>query len=202
MLNFKKKIYKKNNFLSFKQFDEHEKIFLYYKNKLNNYLDKNNIKIKNKFELIDFLYDLPEYEKNFLSNLLGGYLNHELFFNNISFSKTNCFGEINKFINYSFNNYENFKYNFIKNFLEFNGWGWIVVNNQNLCILKTYENNNPMFSINLGGFNSVPIICIDLHEHSYFLDYLTNKKQYIENFLNSINWFEVENRLQNYFLNK
>ncbi|WMC20371.1 MAG: Fe-Mn family superoxide dismutase [Candidatus Carsonella ruddii] len=202
MIIFKKKIYKKNNFLSLKQFEEHEKIFSFYNNNLNNYLNKNNIKIKNKFELIDFLYDLPEYEKNHLSNLLGNNLNHEYFFNNITFNKINCFGEINNYINYNFNSYENFKFNFIKNFLDFNGWGWVVINNNNLCMLKTYENNNPIFPISLGGFNSIPIICIDLHEHSYFLDYLTNKKKYIENFLNNINWFEVENRLQNYFLNK
>ncbi|WMC19180.1 MAG: Fe-Mn family superoxide dismutase [Candidatus Carsonella ruddii] len=202
MLTFKKKIYKKNNFLSLKQFEEHEKIFLFNNDNLNNYLNKNNIKIKNKFELIDFLYDLPEFEKNYLSNLLGSNLNHEYYFNNISFNKINCFGEIKKYINYNFNNYENFRFNFLKNFLEFNGWGWVIINNNNLCILKTYENNNPLFPINLGGFNSIPLICIDLHEHSYFLDYLTNKKKYIENFLDNINWFEVENRLQNYFLNK
>ncbi|XZR52914.1 MAG: Fe-Mn family superoxide dismutase [Candidatus Carsonella ruddii] len=202
MLTLKKKNYKKNEFLSLKQFEEHEKIFSFCNNNLNNYLKKNNIKIKNKFELIDFLHDLPEFEKNYLSNLLGSYLNHEYYFDNISFNKINFFGEINNYINYNFNNYENFKFNFIKFFLEFNGWGWVVINNNNLCLLKTYENNNPLFPISLGGFNSIPLLCIDLHEHSYYLDYLTNKKKYIENFLNYVNWFEVENRIQNYFLNK
>ncbi|AFP84139.1 superoxide dismutase [Candidatus Carsonella ruddii HT isolate Thao2000] len=202
MLNLKKKNYKKNIFLSENQFKIHENIFFKYRNDLNNYLVKNNINVKNKFELIDFLYDLPEKEKNIFSQLIGSYLNHEYYFNNIIFDNINYFGEIKNIIIKNFKNFENFKYNFLKNFINFNGWGWLVINNNKIFMLKTYENNNPLFSINLGGFNSVPLICIDLHEHSYFLDYLDNKELYIKNFLNYINWFEIENRLQNYFLNK
>ncbi|AFP83959.1 superoxide dismutase [Candidatus Carsonella ruddii] len=202
MINLKIKNYKKNIFLSEKQFKNHEFIFLNYIKKLNNYLIKNNINVKNKFELIDFLYDLPEYEKNIFSQLIGGYLNHEYYFNNITFELINCFGEIKKNIIKNFKNYENFKINFIKNFINFNGWGWVVINNNKIFMLKTYENNNPLFSVNLGGYNSIPLLCVDLHEHSYYLDYLNNKELYLKNFLNYINWFEVENRLQNYFLNK
>ncbi|ATX33538.1 hypothetical protein CUN91_01090 [Candidatus Carsonella ruddii] len=193
--------YKKNSFLSEKQFLLQKKIYHNSLIELNNFLFKKNIIFKNKFELIDILNDLSEFDKNYFSNILGIYLNHDYFFKNICFNKNFCFGEIYNKIIKTYNNYENFKFNFIKNFENFNGWGWLVYNNNRLCMIKTYENNNPLFSIDLGGFNSVPLICIDLHEHSYYLDYLNNKNQYLYNFLENINWYEIENRFQNLILN-
>lgn len=201
MINVFKNNYKKNNFLSEKQFNEHINIFYKYRQKLEDFLFKKKILFKNKFELIDILSDLPEPEKNIFSEILGGFLNHEYYFKNITFNKNFCFGEIQKKILFSFNNFDNFKKNMIKIFNEHNGWGWLVINNNKLSFLKTNDNNNPMFPISLGGFNSVPIICIDLHEHSYFYDYFSNKTNYINLFLDHINWYEIENRFQNYILN-
>ncbi|UNB91984.1 Fe-Mn family superoxide dismutase [Candidatus Carsonella ruddii] len=198
ILNFK---YIKNNFLSEKQFLLHENIYKNSVNCLNLFLYKKNILFKNKFELIDILNDLSEFDKNNFSNILGNYLNHEFYFKNICFNKTICFGEVYKNVLINYNSYENFKFNFINFFINFTGWGWIVINNNNFCLVKTYENNNPMFSIELGGYNSYPILCIDLNEHSYFIDYNNNKKKYLESFLDNINWYEVENRYQNFILN-
>ncbi|MBY0585441.1 hypothetical protein K5B08_00890, partial [Candidatus Carsonella ruddii] len=187
--------------LSEKQFLIQKNFYLKSFNELNNFLFNKKIFFKNKFELIDILSDLSEFDKNFFSNILGSYLNHDYFFKNISFNKNNCFGEILKKIIITYNNYENFKFNFIKNFKNFNGWGWVIYNNNKLCMVKTFENNNPLFPIDLGGFNSIPLICVDLHEHSYYLDYLNNQEKYLENFLNNINWYEIENRFQNLILN-
>ncbi|WP_201329420.1 superoxide dismutase [Candidatus Carsonella ruddii] len=193
--------FKNNNFLSKTQFNNHQIIYNNYKNNLNLFLIEKKIFLKNKLELIDIISDLPENEKNQFSYILGGYLNHEYFFKNISFNKNFCFGEIKNKILKTFNSYQNFEFNFIKCLQNFIGWGWVVINNKKLCILKTYENNNPMYPISLGGFNSVPLLCIDLHEHSYIIDYTNNKNLYISNFLKNINWYEVENRYQNYLLN-
>ncbi|WP_433928037.1 superoxide dismutase [Candidatus Carsonella ruddii] len=193
--------YKKNDFLSKEQFDVQKKFYLNSLNNLNFFLLSKKIFFKNKFELIDILSDLSEFDKNHFSNILGNYLNCDYYFKNISFNKNNCFGEIYKKIIETYNNYENFEFNFIKIFENFNGWGWIIYNNNRLCFVKTFENNNPLFSIDLGGYNSIPLLCIDLHEHSYYLDYFNNKKKYLKNFLKNINWYEIENRLQNLILN-
>ncbi|MFI4883614.1 MAG: Fe-Mn family superoxide dismutase [Candidatus Carsonella ruddii] len=196
-LNF---FYKKNDFISEKQYFYNLENYNNSINKLNFFLNKKNIIFKNKLELIDIINDLSEFDKNYFSNILGKYLNNEIYFKNITFKKTICFGEIYKKILINFNNYENFKMNFINFFNNFNGWGWLIINNNNIFFVKTFENNNPMFPIEIGGYNSYPLLCINLQECSYYIDY-DIKKKYLNSFLNYINWYEVENRLQNFILN-
>ncbi|XRA05340.1 MAG: Fe-Mn family superoxide dismutase [Candidatus Carsonella ruddii] len=196
-LNF---VYKKNNFISQKQYIHNLEIYKKSVNDLNFFLNKKNIIFKNKLELIDIINDLSEFDKNFFSNILGKYLNNEIYFKNITFNKTICFGEIYKKILINFNNYENFKINFVNFFDNFVGWGWLIINNNNICFVKTFENNNPMFSIDLGGYNSFPLLGVNLHEYAYHIDY-NDKKKYLNLFFDYINWYEIENRFQNFILN-
>ncbi|AFP84320.1 Fe-Mn family superoxide dismutase [Candidatus Carsonella ruddii] len=193
--------YKSNVFYSLKQYNSHYKLYNEFKINLNNYLFKKKIIYQHKYELIDLIHDLSDVDKYQYINLLGGYLNHDYYFKNITFNKNLIFGNIKKIIELNYTNFENLKLNFIKNFVNHIGWGWLVINKNKICLLKTKDNNNPMFSVSLGGFNSIPLIGIDLHEHSYYIDYNSNKKKYIENFLEFLNWYEIENRLQNYNLN-
>lgn len=41
----------------------------------------------------------------------------------------------------------------------------------------------------------IPVLVIDLHEHSYFRDYLNEKKDYIKNMLLELNWQVIEDRI-------
>ncbi|BAF35123.1 superoxide dismutase [Candidatus Carsonella ruddii PV] len=193
--------YKKNNLYSLNQFNLHFSFYNDFKINLNNFLLKKKIIYNHKYELIDLIHDLSDIDKYKYISLLGGYLNHDYYFKNITFNKNFIFGNIKKIIELNYINYENFKFNFINKFVDHIGWGWLVINKKKICLLKTKDNNNPMFSISLGGFNSIPLIGIDLHEHSYYIDYNNNKKQYIKNFFEYLNWYEIENRLQNYNLN-
>jgi Fe-Mn family superoxide dismutase len=43
-----------------------------------------------------------------------------------------------------------------------------------------------------------PLILIDCWEHSFYLDYKKNKKSYIENMWDLINWSQIESRFNNY----
>jgi len=42
---------------------------------------------------------------------------------------------------------------------------------------------------NIGSmFNSIPLFILDVYEHAYFIDYGTNRKDYIEAFMQNANW--------------
>ena len=50
---------------------------------------------------------------------------------------------------------------------------------------------------NQGGvWGAIPILILDVYEHAYFLDYGTGRKAYIEAFMKTIEWKEVDNRYQ------
>jgi len=50
---------------------------------------------------------------------------------------------------------------------------------------------------NQGGiWGAVPLLVMDVYEHSYFMDYGSDKKSYIEDFFANLNWQAVEKRFQ------
>jgi Fe-Mn family superoxide dismutase len=46
---------------------------------------------------------------------------------------------------------------------------------------------------NQGGiWGAIPIIVLDVYEHSYFIDFGSDRKSYIEAFFNNLNWGKIE----------
>jgi Fe-Mn family superoxide dismutase len=43
-----------------------------------------------------------------------------------------------------------------------------------------------------GVWGCIPVITIDVYEHAYFIDYGSNKKAYIEDFWNNLDWKRAE----------
>src|SRR3989344_2647199 len=97
-------------------------------------------------------------------------------------------GEILKAINKNFGNFDKFKEEFSKsaNSLFGSGWCWLVLNNNKLETVKTSNQDNPISE------GKIPILGIDLWEHSYYLKWNSNRAGFIENFYNIINWDQVE----------
>ncbi len=130
-----------------------------------------------------------------LRNNAGGFFNHNLFWKIMG---PNCggnpSGEIEEAINSNFDSLENFKENFKKAAATRfgSGWAWLCVHdNGKLEICSTPNQDNPLMPIGCGGN---PILCIDVWEHAYYLNYQNRRPDYIEAFFNLINWDEVNNQ--------
>jgi superoxide dismutase, Fe-Mn family len=69
------------------------------------------------------------------------------------------------------------------------GWAWLVLENGKLKVTKTGNADLPL------RHNQHPILCIDVWEHAYYIDYRNQRPKYIETYLNSLaNWeFAAEN---------
>ncbi|MBS4538748.1 superoxide dismutase [Clostridium sp. D2Q-11] len=97
--------------------------------------------------------------------------------------------EINKY----FGNFENFKEQFINATAKVEGSGWGILTWQptwnHLEILQAEKHQN------LTQWSGIPILVCDVWEHAYYLDYQNKRKEYINEWWDLINWYEVERRL-------
>ena len=102
-------------------------------------------------------------------------------------------GEIANAIDRSFGSYENFKQEFSKSAATRfgSGWAWLCVEDKKLTICSTANQDNPLMEGQCGG---TPILCLDVWEHAYYLNYQNRRPDYISAFFNVINWEEVNKR--------
>jgi len=126
----------------------------------------------------------------------GGYFNHSLFWTILS---QNGGGEPNnevgKAINEKYGSFENFKSEFTKAAgTRFgSGWAWLGVKEGKLKVSSTANQDNPLMDDQCG---CTPVLCLDVWEHAYYLNYQNRRPDYINAFFNVINWEEVNTRYQ------
>lgn len=131
-----------------------------------------------------------------LRNNAGGYYNHSLFFEGMA---PKSGGEpkdtLATVINRDFGSFEIFKNQFSdaaeKQFGS--GWAWLVVDKSGkLLVMATPNQDNPLMPNQ--PVKGTPILCLDVWEHAYYLDYQYKRKKYIEAFFKVINWKKVSER--------
>ena len=96
-------------------------------------------------------------------------------------------GELAKKIKDDFGDIENFLHQFKQaGQTQFgSGWAWLIIDkaDNKLKIVKTSNADNPIVR------SQIPLITIDVWEHSYYLDYQNKRPDYIEAFMQYlVNW--------------
>lgn len=133
-----------------------------------------------------------------LRNNAGGYYNHSMFW---SIMKAKAPKQpkdtLALAINRDFGSFDNFKMQFqeaaSKQFGS--GWAWLVTDAQGkLQITSTANQDNPLMPN--ATVKGTPILCLDVWEHAYYLNYQYKRKKYIENFFNVIDWEKVNEKYE------
>lgn len=171
-----------------------ETLLLHYDILYSGYVDKTNkiteklqkARETNNFENIKCL------EKD-LTFFGSGVILHELFFTNIAPAIPSSPSiELMKQINLDFESYDKFKTQFSESskVIEASGWNLLVwvPEFEQLEILQCEKHQN------LTLWGCVPLLVLDMWEHSYYLQYKTKKQDYINAFWNMVNWNVVNKR--------
>ncbi len=150
-----------------------------YVNTLNELIKGTKFEGLNLEEIILQSHGNPETQK--IYNNAGQVYNHEFYFKHLDPQKRKDKTLKQRIID-TFGSYENFKKQFTDKALSVfgSGWTWLVDNNGKLEIVNTANADNPVI------LNVTPILCLDVWEHAYYLDYQNKRKDYISAYLDNL----------------
>jgi Fe-Mn family superoxide dismutase len=120
----------------------------------------------------------------------GGHYNHSMYWKLLAPGGAAApSGQLAEAINASFGDYETFSEQFFTaSKTRFgSGWGWLYVDgNSKLQIGSTPNQDNPLMSFS--EHQGTPVIGVDVWEHAYYLNYQNKRGDYINAFIDLINW--------------
>jgi Fe-Mn family superoxide dismutase len=170
-----------------------------YAEQLNTAVRKAGISDKFAYQL---LKEASKYNEE-ICNSAGGYLNHKLFWTMLSpASGMKPSLELQQALTRDFGSFESFQADF-KNASKSvfgSGWVWLITDKKGfLKITTTANHDNPiMDTMEVQG---IPILCLDLWEHAYYLKSQNRRTDYVDNFWNVVNWeyvsrhYKIRNKL-------
>ncbi|TDM38347.1 superoxide dismutase [Macrococcoides canis] len=137
-------------------------------------------------ELMKRINEVPADKKTAVVNNGGGHYNHSLFWTLLAPGKE-AKGEVVDAIESKFGSLDAFKQEFADAAATRfgSGWAWLVVNNGELEVTSTPNQENPLME------GKTPILGLDVWEHAYYLNYQNKRPDYIAAFWNVVNWDKV-----------
>ncbi|MBI4127957.1 MAG: superoxide dismutase [Parcubacteria group bacterium] len=163
----------------------HDKLYVGYVNKRN--------EIEKKLETVDrsaanaTYSDLGELKRqeSFAAN---GQILHESYFNVLGGEGSRASGALLKKIEENFGSYEKWEEDFKACGMAARGWVVLAYDTND-----GYLHNYAADSHNTGGiWGAIPIVVLDVYEHAYFIDYGSDRKAYIEDYMKNLNWQPAE----------
>lgn len=119
--------------------------------------------------------------------------NHDFFWNSMSpDGGGEPGGELHDAIEDAFGSLRAFREKFIgQAFGHFaSGWAWLVIDAGKLAVITTHDAENPLIT---GQF---PLLCCDLWEHAYYLDYENKRKKFVKAFIDElVDWNGAAERM-------
>lgn len=136
-------------------------------------------------ELVAVINEVPEDIRTAVRNNGGGHANHSFFWKIMSPNGGGePVGELKAAIDETFGSFDEFKAQFkAAAAARFgSGWAWLVLDNGNLAIMSTANQDNPLME------GKTPVFGLDVWEHAYYLNYHNVRPNYIDAFWNIVNW--------------
>jgi superoxide dismutase, Fe-Mn family len=162
-----------------------------YIDNLNKALEKYpSLQSKTLLELLLAINSLPDSLAHTIRNNGGGHLNHSLFWLIMEpQSRQEPQGALADALHKTFGSFDAFKskFNECAKTIFGSGWAWLAVDpHRNLIVDATTNQDTPLQR------GLIPILCLDVWEHAYYLKYNNKRFDYIDAWWQVVNWPQVE----------
>ena len=136
---------------------------------------------------------IPEDKRAAVRNNVGGHANHSLFWEIMKpGGGGDPSGNLASAIADTFGSVEDLKAQIndagVKRFGS--GWTWLVHDGTGLAVYSTANQDSPISQ------SHVPLLGIDVWEHSYYLKYQNRRPDYLEAWWNVVNWDAVQQKFE------
>lgn len=119
--------------------------------------------------------------------------NHDVWWNSLSPTPTKPSEGLLQEIDHLFGSFENFKDQLIERGAKHfgSGWIWLVRAEDEVELWTTHDGDTPITTDKVS-----PLFTIDLWEHAFYVDYPADKKTYLEQVFDIINWNYASKNLE------
>ncbi len=117
---------------------------------------------------------------------------HEMYFDGLSLKTTDPAADIRSAIEKRFGSLDKWSADFIASAKAAAGWAMLVVHPVNGRLYNVVSDEHASGPLWL----AMPLVVIDVYEHAFYIDYQNKKADYIEKFMQHIDWTEANRRFQ------
>ena len=147
-------------------------------------------------DIADILMDLskvPEDVRTAVRNNGGGYYHHNLWWPQFKPGKGGVpSGDLAKAMDAAFGGFNAFKEKMTASAVGLfgSGWAWLCKDGSGKLVLQNTSNQDSPVTLGL-----MPLLGIDVWEHSYYLKYQNRRQEYVDNFWNVVDWDVIAGRM-------
>jgi superoxide dismutase, Fe-Mn family len=118
---------------------------------------------------------------------------HEMYFDGLAPKSPDPTADVRKAIENRFGSVEKWASDFIASGKEAAGWAMLVKHPVNGKLYNVVSDEHAMGVL----WMALPLVVLDTYEHAFYIDYQNRKAEYVEKFIDHIDWAEVDARFGN-----
>lgn len=170
-----------------------ETVYTHYNSHHKKYAENLEKLVHNNYTLEEIILNIQDFPLEDRGQILynaGAVANHNLYWNSLNSFKSYPENKLLSQINKQYGSFDKFKEIFIDRAQNLVGSGYTFLTtdrNGYLTIINLINQDSPI------SYGLIPLFTIDLWEHAYYLQYKSNRNEYINNFFNKAN-FDYANK--------
>jgi superoxide dismutase, Fe-Mn family len=129
-----------------------------------------------------------------LTFAVGGIKNHELYFAHLGGNGGAPTGAIAQLIDRDFGSHDAWRADLRATGIAARGWAWTAYDWDEGRLFNYIGDAQNTFPV----WNATPLVALDVYEHSYFLDWKTDRAGYIDAFFDNLDWGVVNEWVAGY----